>query len=112
MPENKKTRAITLSEFFTIFLMAAVCVIGLNWFAMPVESGNGAMLSPARIAGDISSLTYVKILIWFTSFVGILVGLRGVSCDLWEKALGPDKSQPAATIIIGIALALGWVIGR
>ena len=112
MSETKKTRAITLSEFGTIFVLTAICFISLKWLALPVESGNGSMLSPSTIAGDISALVIVKILLWFTAFLGILVGLRGVSCDLWEQAIGPDRSQPAATIIVGIALALAWVIGR
>jgi len=107
-----KKRTITLSEFILLLVLAGITLFGLNFLAMPVESGSGKLLHPTVIAGDISSLLFVKIFIWFAAFMGILIALRGVSSDLWDQAIGPEKSQPAANIIVGIALALAWVIGR
>ena len=112
MSAEKKQRTITLSEFILLLVLAGITLFALNYLAMPVESGSGKLLHPVVVAGDISSLLFVKMLIWFAAFMGILISIRGVSCDLWEKALGPEKSQQAASIIVGIGLSLAWVIGR
>lgn len=112
MSSTTKKSTITLSELILLLVLGAVVVLGLNYIAMPVESGTGKLLHPAVVAGDISSLLFVKMFIWLAAFLGILVALRGVTCDLWDKALGTERSVPAAMIIVGIAISLAWVIGR